>query len=332
MKDKKKKVLILRLGAIGDVVHTTIIAEAIKQKHPNYEVHYMTERTISPLLRNNPYIDKIYMWDRDKKDSFRYYIDFQKKLLKERYDIIFNLTNAIRNDLYAYLSFPKKVVHKKMKSGLWVEDYFKTAQKVIKDIELPERLYLGVDEKLDKNIKEYLDAYPKPHIMIVPGGGTNNNRQGRVWNIDNWKQLNDMLLKEYGGTIFTIGSKKERQLHETLKREGVIICTGEHKLAESSALLSHADLVVSGDTGPLHIASAHNVPTLALLGSTSPDKIKPYGKNGHYISGEGECKYCWKKKCTYLGQESTYTPCMETISPWMVMDKIIKMKLLNCNG
>ena len=57
--EQKKKILIIRLGAIGDVVHTTIIPSAIKQKHPDWEVHYLTQTEIAPLLDEHPYIDKV---------------------------------------------------------------------------------------------------------------------------------------------------------------------------------------------------------------------------------------------------------------------------------
>ena len=80
--------------------------------------------------------------------------------------------------------------------------------------------------------------------------------------------------------------------------------------------------MISGDSGPLHVASAHNIKTLALLGSTSPDKIKPYGKNGYYISAKYKCLYCWNKKCKYLTVNRVQTPCMEALSVDEVFEKI----------
>ena len=322
MNTKKKKILIIRLGAIGDVVHTTIIPTAIKQKHPDYEVHYLTQMAISPLLKNNPNIDKIIPWERKQRKSLGYTLKMANLLRKEKYDIIFNLTVAIRNIFLSVMAMPKKIVNKKCFNKSWVEDYFYTAKSVLPDIEQPDRLYLFPDkeslEKIEKDIKDL----PKPYIAILPGGWTDNRRQGRVWNLDNWKQLTDELISLYGGTVFVLGNKKERDFHEVLKNENVVIKTGDYSIVESSALLSKSDIVISGDTGPVHIASAHNVPTISLLGSTSPDKIKPYGKNGHYVSAEAGCKYCWKKVCKYTKHGEKYTPCMENITPDMIINKI----------
>lgn len=328
MKDKKKKILIIRLGAIGDVVHTTIIPKSIKNSHPDYEIHYLTQAENIPLLENCDFIDKIHLWDRNKRKSFKYLIETSKILFKERYDIVFNLTNAIRNYLLSIFAFPKQIVTRKRTKGLWVEDYFYTAKSVIKDITIPERLYLGINNELNREITERLSNYPKPYTMIIPGGGTDKNRQGRIWDINNWKNLTQEILKKYGGTIFVCGGKNERPHHEILLNDNIVITTGEYNLAGTSALLSHANLVISGDTGPLHIASAHNVKTLALIGSTSPDKIKPYGKNGHYISANTDCKFCWKKRCKHLNLDDKITPCMANITVNMVMDKIEQENLL----
>ena len=323
----KKKILIIRLGAIGDVVHTTIIAEAIKLKHPDWEVHYLTQNEIAPILENNPYIDKVLPLITARKRDNSYIISVGKELFRERYDIVFNLTNALRNLLLAAMSCPKKIVFRKHTKGLWVEDFFYTAKSVIKDIDLPERLVLGTDNNTSAKIETFLSNYPKPYFMIIPGGATDKNRQGRIWNINNWKELISKLQQKYGGTIFVCGGGNEREYHEQLQQDNVVITSGDFDLKESSTLLSKSDLVISGDTGPLHIASAHNVKTLALLGSTSPEKIKPYGKNGYYISSDFECKYCWKKKCKYLKNKKgeNYTPCMEELSPSIVYEKILKL-------
>lgn len=328
MADKKKKILVIRLGAIGDVVHTTIIPKAIKQKHPDYEIHYLTQNEIAPILDNNPYIDKVIPMITKKKKDNKYLIELGMELFKERYDIVFCLTNALRNMLFAAMCLPKRIVLKHEGKGLWVENFFKTAKKAIKDIELPDSLTLGVNEETGLKVESYLEKYKRPYTMIVPGGGTDSHRQGRVWNIKNWAELSDKILSEYGGTVFVCGDKYEKQFHQQLEKDNVVITSGMFNLGGSSALLSKADLVVSGDTGPLHIASAHGVNVLGLLGSTSPDKIKPYGKNGYFISSDYECKYCWEKKCRLLKNGAKYTPCMEGLTSDAVFDFIKSNGLL----
>ena len=322
MKRTTKKILIIRPGAIGDVAQTTIIPKSIKAAHPDYIIHYFTQCEIKPLLDGNPYIDKVIPFDRKKRKEIGYIFSIIKQLFNERYDIIFNLTNSFRNMLISFFSFPNRIVSRKYSDGLWVEDFFLTAKSVIPDIEISNRLFLSKNNEQDFEIKQILDKYPKPHIVFIPAGNTDKNRQGRIWNIKYWKELSKMVLNKYGGTVFICGSKSERKFHDELSTDNVIVLSGNYDLAGSSTLLSYADLVVSGDTGPIHIASAHNVKTLALLGSTSPDKIKPYGENGYFISTDTDCKYCWQKKCKYLKPNEKYTPCMENLYPEAVLKKI----------
>ena len=317
-----KKILIIRLGAIGDAVFTTIMPYAIKLKHPDCEVHYVLQKEVVGLLENNPYIDKIYTWDRQAGKNFGYIHKMAQVFAEEKYDVIFNLNNTLKTFLLSFLSFPKKIVPKKQYRKTWVEDFFLIAKSVFDDIELPDRLYLEVNEQASVKVEEMIKEYPRPYLVFSPAGATNRNRAGRMWDLENWKTLSGMVLERFGGTVFVTGSDSEAELHKGLQREGVVILSGGLTLEESGALFSKSDLVVSGDTGPLHIATAYDVKTLALLGSTSPDRIKPYGKNGHWISSDFKCKYCWKKKCKFLNEKGGITPCMNELKPIQVFEKI----------
>ena len=319
-----KKILVIRLGAIGDVVFTTIIPYAIKLMYPDYKIHYLVPNGIDKLLEDNPCIDKIFIWERCRRKSFKYLFSIAGKLRREKYDVIFNLNNTLRCFLLSSLAMPKKIVSKQTTGGHWVDDAFFAAKKVFPKLEKPNRLFLSAKPEAANKIREDISGFPRPYIMIAPGGDTSKNRAGRSWSIDYWKELSKMIIKEYGGTIFVCGSDSEKEFHSTLSNERVVVFSGKYNLAESSALLSMADLMISGDTGPLHIASAHNIKTLALLGSTSPDKICPYGENGHWISSDFECKYCWKKKCKYV-QVGEETPCMGELKPDFVLSAVKKI-------
>ena len=317
----KKKILILKLGAMGDVVHTTVIATAIKEKHPDWQIDLLTTEAYAKVIIDHPHIDNIIFWDASKRKSYKYLFQVAYDLFKNQYDVIFNLTRAFRNNLLARLAFPKKVINKMNFNTNWVEEYFLTAKSFFKEIELPERLYLGTIEACEK-IDSIFAESPKPIFVIAPGGATDKHRQGRIWNIQNWKKLCEKINSEYGGTILITGSKKEVESHQVLDADYIKITTGNLDTTELSYALSKADMMISGDSGPAHIAAAHNVKTLTLLGSTTADKIKPYGKNGYSFSSEYQCLGCWKKKCNLISDNETYTPCMEAIKVEDVFEKI----------
>ena len=317
-----KKVLIIKLGALGDVVHTSIIAEAIKLKHPDWIVDFLTTTDCLPILENHPYIDESIVWEHSYNKTFKGFVEIAIKLFKKRYDYVFSPSKGTWASRISYIIMPKKVVFRKKLGGLWVKDYFEMAKSIIPDLEMPDHLTLGVSKEASESIEAELQNYAKPFFVIAPGRAVDNVRQGRLWNINKWKELTAMLLQEYGGTVFVVGNDKERENHETLTANNVVIKSGDYSLEETSALLSKASMMISGDTGPAHIAAAHGVKTLALLGSTAPEQIKPHGKNGYYISADYDCLYCWKKHCDRLKEGEIYTPCMEALSAKTVMDKI----------
>ena len=316
---EKKKILLIKLGAIGDVVHSTIITSAIKNSHPDWEVHYLTSGTIAPILADVNHIDKVLAY---KYDSIFEYFKLLRMIKNTHYDAIFCLTRTLKLFILSFFAYPKKIAIKKKSDKSWVEEYFQAAKSVFPDLELPSRLTLQNNKDEEASfVEKYLSKYRRPFIVINPGKRFNQLRQGRVWNIEKWDILIDDILKKYGGTVFVNGSKSERKYHMQLEKENVVVFSGQTKLKESCILLSQADIVISGDSGPIHIASAYNVKTLSLLGSTSPDKIKPYGENGYYIEPKSECKYCWKKKCKYVTKDD-YAPCIESITTEDVMKKL----------
>ena len=285
-----KKILIVKFSALGDIVLSTVIPLSIKNAYPDIEIHYLTNKSNALLLENCPNIDKIYTCK-------GHFFESLMCIIKEKYDIVFCLNYTLRNYLYSFLSFPKRIVFRSKEGKSWVENYYNTAKKIFGNLILPDKLsFINSDSKILYDIHQKLSTYKRPFIVINPGRYHNNKRQGRIWNLDNWARLAEKLLIKHCGTIFVIGSIAERSYHIQLSKDSVVVFSGLLNLKESCAVLSMADLVISGDSGPAHISSAYNVKTVVLLGSTSPDKIKPYGQNGYYIEPESGCKYCWKKR------------------------------------
>ncbi len=333
MREKKKlKVLILRFGALGDIVHTTIIAQAIKKQYPDYEVHYCVETRYSDILKNNSDIDKIYCYNQMKRKDWFYTINFAFELRKERYNVVFNLTNALRNNLMALIIAPEKIIyHEKSQFNHVVDDFFETAKRAFPDLNKPENLHLEVDKDILIKVNESLNSYPHPWLVVSPGGETDGNRQGRMWAKDSWIEFCKQFLKEFGGTVFINGSSNEKNYHEKilkfLNKTNTIMLTGKYSLAQSMCLTKLADLFISGDTGPLHLASALNVKTIGLFGSTDPQNVAPYGKNGYCVSAKNGCRFCWKKRCDKINDKTVITPCMSSILPKDVISIINKIRI-----
>lgn len=319
-----KKILVTRFGAIGDVVHTTIVHQSIKAKYPDCEIHFLTYNFIAPLLENDPNVAKVYSFDISKKDDALYLFKLGLALRKEKFDIIIALQNSVRNRLLNIIANPKKIVYRNKHRVHAVDAFLNSAKEIFDDLEKPKDLKLFLSNSTIEYVEEKIKNYPRPFIVINPGGENDALREGRIWSLENWADLSNKLIEKHGGTIFIVGSKGEKEYHkELLKIPSSVLFSGELALNESAALFSKADLFISGDSGPLHMASALDIKTLALMGSTESVACGPYGSKGYAINSLFNCPTRCDKTCLQL-EESPYKPCIQSITPEIVFDFIEK--------
>ena len=323
--NKIKKVLIIRLGAIGDVVHTTIMSDAIKSRYPECRVDYLTLTGIANLIKKHKNIDKIHNFDNRRKNNLFYLLKLGFELRKEKYDVIFSLSNSLRNMIMCAVANPKKVT-KRNKTTWGIESFYRTANDAFNDLPKPINLQLYLDKEVVEKIKYVIKDFPKPYIIFSPGGEQDLERQGRIWPTENWTTLGSELEKKYGGTIFVCGSKAEAKDHLKYEKiKNAVIMSGKLSLEESAALFSLSDVFLGGDSGPLHIASALDVHTIAIMGSTTN---APYGEKGHTIWSTAECTKCGQKMCDKLKKDEIHTPCMKAIQPQDVLDLVGTLKVV----
>ena len=330
MSEESKKILILRFGALGDIVHTTIIAQAIKNKYPNCEIHYCCEARYVEVLQNNPDIDKVISYDHKRRKDFSYNLDTALRFRHEHYDVIFNLTNAFRNNFITFVASPKmKVTKQPMGNRHVVDAFFRAAKIAFPQIKQPKNLRLGLDEKVQKDMETRLSQYSRPFIVFSPGGETDKNRQGRTWPAQHWVELGQMLGSIYGGTIFISGSPDEKAYHKTIsdKITGSVLFSGTLPISHSMCLIALSDLFISGDSGPLHIASALCKNVIGIYGSTNPENVRPYGERGYCAEPMIDCRYCWQKECQYLEPGQKHTPCISSIRPEHILHLINSKKI-----
>lgn len=328
---KLKKILIIRLGAIGDVVNSLVIHQAIKKQHPDVELHYMTLDAIAPLLENDKDITKIWTIENARKKDMLYIIKKGLELRKEHFDAVISLTNSTRNIILNICSGAKKVVKrdKTTKNKHAVRVFFNSGLKLFDDLKFPNKVNLSVKQSVCEKIYEKIKSYPRPYIVLNSGGAHDKEREGRIWRQDYWIETGTKLVKKYGGTVFITGSKSEREAHEALlKIPNSVLFSGELSLVESAALYSFSDLFLSIDSGPLHIAAALGVKALAIMGSTSGTECGPFSPECIYIAPLNKCAPCSSTKCNKKKAEDITTPCMSTITPKRVLKKIEKLNWL----
>jgi len=304
------KVLVIRFSSIGDIVLTTPIVRCLKQQRPDAIVHYLTKVGFGPLLVNDPYIDKLHFLDDDlhtvvenlKKEKFDFVIDLHNNLRTLR------VKKALKVTSYSFpkLNFKKWVLTNfrvdMMPDRSIVERYFDTVKPLgVHNDGKGLDYFLRDDKKLGSN------DIPMSHwggfIGCVIGGSYFTKRLP----VDQWKKFCGVIPYP----VMLLGGPEDMAMGlEIAEQDPIKIYNscGKFSIAESAELVKYARVIVSNDTGLMHVAAAFQKPVISLWGNTSPSMgmFPYYGYNNlkdriSPLSVIMEHKKLWCHPCSKLG-------------------------------
>lgn len=344
----KKKVLIIRLSALGDVIFNLPLANILKSN--NYEVHWITSEKGFDIINKNPLVDKAILApvEKWKKQcffkNFVEYFKIIKGLRVEKYDIAIDTQLLLKSAIWTALCGAKRrLVSKSAREfaqfagtediGELSYDYSTHASKRylkfseylgIQSNEIVAKLPQSTDEII-KKIDEYLKNLDKskPIIGIAPA----TTWSTKHWDKDNWKKLVEILEKDY--TIIFTGTNKDKDLIEYISANKHLSLAGKTNLLELVEVFNRCDLIVSLDSGSTHLAWASGKPKIVSLFCSTPKGFyAPCGDDNKYIalSGDLTCQPCHKKHCKIAETESgcTKLPLVEDVL--CAIQKLIKIK------
>jgi ADP-heptose:LPS heptosyltransferase len=328
------KFLIIRFSSIGDIVLTTPVVRCLKKQVATAEVHYLTKKSFVPILAANPYIDKIHVLEDD--------LDMVIETLKqERIDYVIDLHHNLRTlKVKKGLKKPSFSFNK-----LNIEKWLLTVFKINKmpDVHIVDRYMetvtgfgvkddgAGLDYFVPKTETVSESDIPTSHhagyIGLVIGAAHNTKRYPL--------HKLEAFCKQIDHPIIVLGGKEDAANGERLSAIDpfkIYNACGKFSINESADLVRRAKLVVSNDTGLMHIAAAFKRPVVSLWGNTVPafGMYPYYGRN--FLSHQPQqlpydimqvnglsCRPCSKigyKKCP-----RGHFKCMELITPESVVEK-----------
>ena len=323
MQSGNKKILIIRTGAIGDVVHTTNLVHSVKKTYPNTIIHYLTSDLTAPLIKSDYNIDKILTIDTKFKLFTKYTFNYATQLKKENYDLVINLQPSLKmRGLVLLAGIKKQTIYKKDFKLHAVTNFFRTGLKEFPDIKEEKEMHLYLPQVAVDEAKKLLNNYKRPFI-VINAGGVFAKRQGRTYPVEKWLILCNKIQEKYNGTIIFTGSNEDKEILAPLEEvKNSINFIGKLSLENSCGVISQADLMISGDSGPLHIATALGVNSIGLYGSMPINRTGCYC-NGINIQSKKACVPCNRRKCKYIkNTKKLYTPCMEEIDVNTIMENI----------
>lgn len=266
------KFLILRFSSIGDIVLTTPVVRCLKQQVPGAEIHYLSRKSFEPVLRHNPFIDRLWLFDTSPGELAR-------ELKEEKYDAVIDLHHNIRTLQLKWslnrpaFSFNKLNLEKWLRVNLrWdrlpdvhiVDRYLKTVSSwgVLNDGK-------GLDYGISDSDRVVLDRLPESHrngFVAVAIGAQHATKR-----LPTEKLIG--ICRKVTRPIILLGGKEDERIGAAITEAvgpNVISYCGKISLNESAALVERAAVVLTHDTGLMHIAAAFKRPIVSVWGNTIP--------------------------------------------------------------
>lgn len=332
-KEKKKKILVINLAGIGDLVMATPAIKALRRQFQDAEISLLVYSFGKELVENCPHIDNLFVLD---KKLTRRDIDTLIELRRIHFDVAINLYNiytwrgAFNMAMMLKIIASQKTLGRDTDGKGFFFDY-KITEKLNDRIHQVQRIFnvvklLGaenidtnlevwVSEKKQNNLEGFLVNNKITKEDFIIGINPGSVRLSRRWPIENFAIIADELKNKYRAKIVITGNKSELELAENfnkLSREKHVISTGKLSLSDLVNFIRMCKLYISNDTGPMHIANALGIPLVAIMGG-GQETTHPYiKKNVVILKKDINCSPCFRDCCGRLD-------CLKAISPQDVL-------------
>ena len=323
---EKVNILIVKLSAIGDVIHTLPSLSALRKLYPEANITWVVEEDSSDIIKDHPYLNRVIVshrkrWMADLKRprrairTIREIKAFIRTLKGRSYDLVIDFHGLFKSSLIVLLSGGKrKLGYDSMQEliGLFLND------KIYEDMGKH-----AVDRYLD--FLRYLGADVDNAEFLIPVQEENRNRvknlltinnidrkerfvavnpvafwETKLWEDDKFARLCDRITKDLKAKIILTGNRSDGMIEhiQSLMSNPSVNLGGQTTLRDLAHLYKLSSVVITTDSGPMHIATAMGIPVVVLFGPTDPLRTGPYGGGHVVIRKEMSCSPCFLKKCS----------------------------------
>ena len=342
-----KKLLIVLLGAIGDVVRALPLACRIRKYWPAVEIHWAVEPISYPLLENHFALDKIMVFDRPR--GLPAFLTFVRRLRKEKYELVLDLQRHFKSGISSLSTCaPARIGFACANArelnccfnNLHIAPVEKLSSKILHFQKFGDLLGLPASQPLEFGLSPSLEEQAEVSRLIAEACKAasielppvekrlalilGSTWESRFWSVEHYASLIGEAKQRWGLVPLLVGGRRERAFAAALAD----LCTGlplinlveKTRLRSLTAVFQQVRLALGSDSGPMHIASALACPVISLWGSTGALRSAPYGSEHLVLQSPIGCSPCYRKKCPGLD-----TLCMSEIHPAMALELIAKV-------
>ena len=280
------KIAIVKLSAIGDIIHTMILLQFIKKEYPESIIDWFVDESLQGVLENNPHINQIQTIrlreGKEKKSILLFFKEVMKLRQLKKYDLVIDIQNLIKSAIVA------RVIPSDQTIGLdryssresLASIFYSQKYAIDHSLNIINRNTSIINKALNINITnddidrkkpflffenyawdEYISKH-KPNILLVPGASF----ESKMYPLGKYAKISNKIN---GNFIILWGSPSERLIAEKIKLlSPEVLIVDKLSLDKLKALISEVDLVIGSDTGPVHMAWALNKASITLFGPT----------------------------------------------------------------
>lgn len=290
-KDRIKKILVISLSNLGDVILTFPVIDILRRDFDQADLSVMVGPKGKPLLIDNPKIDHLYVYDKGMplKNKIRWAFE----LRKERFDFIVDLRHTIL-PIFLMPRYRTPMVRRHLQNEHARDQHLRVLYSVYPADLSRERFSFFCSEKDQESLKTLLSGRMSEgdrFVVMAPGAADHRKR----WTEEGFAETADFLARENGMKIVFVGSEADAEIISRVAarmRISPIDLSGQASLTQVGHLLTRAALAVVNDSCAMHLASYLGTPTVALFGPTDPSGSAPWGDWSGFIRHHHDCMGC----------------------------------------
>lgn len=348
------KILIVKLSAIGDVIHTLPALTALRRHYPEARIDWLVEEGAADLVQGHPSLSRALVWRRREfvtrlktgriPSAVGLFSNLLVQLRNTRYDLILDFQALLKSSLWIFFArgrrkagFGQGMEHSE-KSHLFLNERIPAVSMeihaldrglvLLKALGIPDLPVLydlpvgAQDEEAAQQLLASKGLRPEePFVAINPVA----QWPTKLWTPERFRELAERLLKENFQVVFTGAGEDQTLIDDIAGGLGasVLRLDGQTTLKVLAAVYRSARVVVSTDTGPMHLAAAVGTPVVALFGPTAPWRTGPYGKNHVVLRSGVTCSPCFSRSCKTTELEPV--ACMKRITVEQAVDGVRRL-------
>ena len=326
------RILLIKPSSFGDIVQSLPVLAALKRTWPDAAVDWAVKPDWAELIEGHPLLHRLVLFPRGLPDTIR----CGRWLWRQKYELVIDLQGLLRSGLYAVMTgcSARAGFADSREGSSWcytrrVKVSAGIVHAVDRYLDLVRQLGAGAGETatfpLPEDIRERdwaeklcerakIDAREKI-CVLHPAARWKTKR----WPTERFARLADQLIHEHGLRVILVGGADQlgtvNEVRRQMKQEALNL-GGATSLRQLAALLRRTNLLVTNDSGPMHLAAALGTPVVAIFGPTDPRRVGPYG-DGHFVLRKAvDCSRCNRNRCAREGA------CMKAIEVDEVVDAV----------